>query len=176
MLSTLLLAGLLAGLVTATGTQPPARISPVTGAPRPMATSINTTSVTPATITFTAPNPISSPIVNGSASALVSWKTAGGSAARAWTLGVSAPAAFGSCSTVPASAVKVTCGTVTGGFAGACSAASNLSTTSTKVAGGNEGTGSTSYSVSLSFTLSDSWSYIASSSCSLSVTYTITAN
>jgi hypothetical protein len=97
--------------------------------------------------------------------------------ANAWTLTVSAAgASFSSCATVPASAVTVTCGSVTGGHTGACSTAATLSTTATKVAGGNEATGMASYSVNLSFTLADNWKYIASSSCSLSVSYTITAN
>jgi hypothetical protein len=51
-----------------------------------------------------------------------------------------------------------------------------LSTSAQQVASGNEASGSNkAYSVTLNFTLADSWSYIANSSCTLSLTYTVNA-
>jgi hypothetical protein len=77
---------------------------------------------------------------------------------------------------VPVSAVKVTCANVTGGSFGTCAAGVTLSTTGQNVAGGLESTANNApYSVTLNFTLADSWSYIANSSCSISLTYTVTA-
>jgi hypothetical protein len=87
-----------------------------------------------------------------------------------------AAASFASCATVPRSAIKVTCGGVTGGSAGSCGGAITLSGASQQVASGKESTSTnTPYSVTLNFTLADSWSYIANSSCTLSLTYTVTA-
>jgi hypothetical protein len=139
------------------------------------ATTITSASVTPGTISFNTSNPDSQPVVNGSATATVTWQTAN-SLLQKWTLAVSAPASFGSCGTVPASAVTVTCGTVSGGFGGTCGGATTISTTPVQIASGYEGIGTGTYTVALTFTLQDSWKYIASTSCSLSVTYTITAD
>ena len=141
-----------------------------------MATSVSNAAVTPSAITFTANDPDTNSTVSGSANAQVSWKTTGGATARTWSVTVSAPATFSSCATVPASAVTVSCVSVSGGHSGTCGGAAALSTTGTQVASGEESTGTASYSVTLGFTLADSWKYIASSSCSLSVTYNITAN
>lgn len=176
MFPTVLFAGLLSGIASGPVTQAPTRVSPAIVRPQPMATSIPTMSVTPAAITFTATDPTGTPVVNGSAGAVVQWSIAGGKTTKGWTLGVSAPTTFSACSTVPASAVNVTCGSVTGGNAGACSAATSLTNSPVTIASGNESTGTVNYTVNLTFTLQDSWEYIASSSCSLAVTYTITAN
>ena len=173
MLPTVLFAGLLSGIASGSVSQTPARATPAIIKPLPMATALSKESVTPAAITFTATDPTGTPVVTGSATAVVTWTTKGGATANSWTLGVSAPSTFAACSTVPASAVKVTCGSVTGG---ACSAATNLTNTATTIASGKESTGTANYTVNLTFTLQDSWKYIASSSCSLTVTYTITAN
>jgi hypothetical protein len=155
---------------------PPQRPAPVATTPRPRATSITNAAATPATVTFTATNPDTTPSVTGSAAVAVTWQTPG-NFLGSWNLQVSAPSTFGSCSTVPASAVTVTCGSVSGGFNGSCGTATTLSATPTQIANGIEGFfTTTSYTVSLTFTLQDSWKYIASSSCSLSVSYLITAN
>lgn len=179
MLPTLLLSKFLTGmLLVPASSQAPGKVSPAAiSKPVPQATTIAGPTVTPAVITFLATDPDGSPVVSGSSGAVISWSTAG-SVLGAWTLKVNAPATFGSCPTVPVSAVTVSCGSVTGGFGGACSGNSSLSTTPTQVAGGTEGLlgfGS-AFTVNLTFTLADSWKYIASSLCSLSVTYTITAN
>jgi len=142
----------------------------------PMATTLSAISASPATISFTATDPDLGPFA-GNSSATVSWSTSGGSAGSTWTLKVQASAAtFASCGTVPTSAVKATCTGVAGGSAGTCGAAVNLSTSAQQVASGNEASGAgKAYSVTLNFSLADSWSYIANSSCSLTLTYTVTA-
>lgn len=166
---------LLSAILLAPASRAPGVATPAAVRLQPLAVTLSGASATPAAITFSATDPTGTPVVNGSSAASVNWTT-NGSVFGAWTLKVSAPAAFASCATVPASAVTVSCGSVTGGFGGACGAATSLSTTPTQIASGNEGFNTVSYSVNLSFTLADSWKYIASSSCSLSVTYTITAN
>jgi len=144
----------------------------------PMATTLSAISASPGTISFTATDPDLGS-ASGSSSATVSWSTSGGSAASTWNLKVHAAAAsFTNCATVPRSAIKVTCGGVTGGSAGSCGGAITLSGTSQQVASGKESASNgASYSVTLNFTLADSWSYIAkqSPSCTLSLTYTVTA-
>ena len=144
---------------------------------KPLATTINTAiAATPATVTFTATNPDSAPSDSGSATVTLTWKTAGGATARTWNVKASAPAAFTSCATVPSSAVTATCTSVTGGTGSTCSAAGALSTAGIQIASGDEATGTAAYTVKLTYTLADSWEYIASSSCSLTVTYLLTAN
>jgi len=142
----------------------------------PMATTLSAVTASPATISFTATDPDAGPYA-GSSSATVSWSTSGGSVGSTWTLKVQASAAtFASCGTVPTSAVKATCTGVAGGSAGTCGGAVNLSTSAQQVASGNEASGAgKAYSVTLNFTLADSWSYIAKSSCTLTLTYTVTA-
>jgi hypothetical protein len=89
---------------------------------------------------------------------------------------LAAATSFTNCATVPRSAVRVTCTGVAGGTAGACGGAITLSGAGQQVASGKEATGAgKAYSVTLSFSLTDSWSYIAGSSCTLSLTYTVTA-
>jgi hypothetical protein len=172
MLPTLLFSGILLASASA---KAPGTLSPAVVRLAPQATSISNQSVTPAAITFTATSPDNSPVVSGSSSALVGWSI-DGNTNISWTLSVSAPATFGSCPTVPASAVTVSCGTVSGGTGGVCGGSRSLSTTPTQIANGAGASGNRSYSASLSFTLQDSWKYIASSSCSVTVTYSITAN
>jgi hypothetical protein len=144
----------------------------------PMATSLSAISASPGTISFTATDPDLG-TVSGNSTATVSWTTSGGSAASTWNLKVHAAAAsFTNCATVPRSAISVTCGGVTGGTAGNCGGAITLSGASQQVASGKEAAGANQpYSVTLNFTLADSWSYIAkqSPSCTLSLTYTVTA-
>jgi hypothetical protein len=143
----------------------------------PAVTGLGTVSATPSTISFTSTNPDSG-TVSGSSSATVSWTTSGGSSSSTWNLKVQAAASsFTSCATIPTSAVTVTCNSVSGGSSGACKSAVTLSsTTAQQVASGKESTSTNApYSVTLNFTLTDSWEYIANSSCTLSLTYTVTA-
>ena len=169
---------MLLALVIIAGTmaaQPGGQMAPATLKLKPLATTTSNAAVSPSTLTFTASNPDTSPTV--AASAVVSWKSTASSFGATWNLKVSAPASFNSCSTIPASAVTVSCTAVTGGSNRTCGTSTGLSTTPTQIANGTEPfLTATSYSVKLNFTLQDSWKYIASSSCSLSVTYTITGN
>ena len=156
--------------------QPTAKVSPATVSPKLGFTTISNTTITPASITFSATDPTNRPVVSGSSAAVVSWTTTG-SFFGTWNLAVSAPASFTSCPTIPISAVTVSCGSVTGGTGGACGGSSALSTAGVQMASGTQGLLlAANYSVNLNFTLQDSWKYIASSSCSLTLTYTITAN
>ena len=152
-----------------------------TGKLRPMAASPQvgnfTLTVNPATITFSATNPGTIPVVAGSSSVIATWSAL--ASGNNWSLTVQATTpTFTNCSTVPVSAVTVSCSapSITGlGGSANCAAASPLSNTrAVTVASGSEGTISWSYSVTISFTLADSWSYIAETSpaCTLSLTYT----
>ena len=158
--------------------QKPKVVVPAANRILPMATSLSAITASPGTISFTATDPDLGSVA-GSSAATVSWTTSGGSAASTWTLQVSAAAAsFTNCGTVPRSAVRVACGGVTGGSAGACGGSFNLSGAGQQIASGKESASSNApYSVTLSFTLADSWSYIAKTapSCTLSITYTVTA-
>lgn len=142
----------------------------------PLTATVGTLTASPATISFTATDPDLGSVA-GSAASTASWTTSSGSTTSAWNLQIQAAAAsFTGCATVPMSAVTVTCGSVTGGTSGACKPAITLSTTAQQVATGNESASTNApYSVTLSFSLADSWKYIAKSSCTLTLTYTVTA-
>jgi len=137
-----------------------------------------TVNVSPATITFSATNPDSSPTDSGSSTASVSWTNLDFAQGN-WSLTVQAgSSSFSTCPTVPVSAVTVTCATVNTsiGGSGACSPSFTLSPSAQTVAGGAQGPITYNYAVTLNFTLADSWKYIAetSPSCSLSLSYTAT--
>ena len=131
--------------------------------------------VTPATVTFSATNPDTSPVDSGSATTSVSWTNLDFNTG-AWNLTLQATSSsFANCPTVPVSAVTVSCASVstTFGGSGACSPSFALSTSAQTVAGGNQGFITYNYNVTLNFTLADNWKYIAemSPSCSLSLSY-----
>jgi hypothetical protein len=134
-----------------------------------------TLNASPASISFNASNPQTSPVVAGSSTSSITWSILSGG--DTWELTVQAASpSFTNCPFVPISAVTVTCASASvGSFGGsaACAGAFPLSTTPTRVAGGNEGVVALNYSVTLNFTLADSWKYIAeiSPACSLSLTY-----
>lgn len=142
---------------------------------QPHATSITSLTAAPATLNFALVSPNNPAISNAST---VSWKTGGGAANKTWTLAVAAPAAsFTGCAEVTPAAVTVTCGSVTGGTGGACSGTVTLTTANQTIATGNEGTGTTSYSVSLTISIADSWTYKGhTAACTLAPNYTLTAN
>jgi hypothetical protein len=140
-----------------------------------------TVTATPTTISFTGTNPATAPLVAGSAQAVVTWSY-NGTHLNPWNLTVSALSTpFTGCSTVPISAVTVTCSSATltgngaGGAAG-CSPASKLSTAATQVASGTQNSNTGTYTVNLTFALADSWNYIATTgqACSLTLTYNAT--
>ena len=151
--------------------------------PSPAATPGNLTA-TPATIQFAANNPGSA--VAGNSSATVQWTISGGLRGNTWTLSVYANSStFSGCSTVPASAVAVSCSSATASGTGATATCQSggpftLPTTAPgqQVASGNEGASfinPTSFSIVLKYQLTDSWSYIANTSCPLTITYTVNA-
>lgn len=138
-----------------------------------------TLNVSPATISFTATNPDSSPVDAGSSAATVSWQNLDFSQGS-WNLTVQALSpGFTNCPTVPISAVTVSCASASATIGGSasCSAPFTLSTSPQVVAGGNQALLTYSYSISLNFSLNDNWKYIAetSPSCSLSLSYVATA-
>jgi hypothetical protein len=131
--------------------------------------------VSPATITFSATDPDTAPVVAGSAPASVTWQNLDFNSG-AWGLTVQANAStFSNCPTVPVSAVTVSCASASTSIGGSasCSAPFTLSTTAQTVASGSQSFLTYSYSVTLNFTLADNWKYIAetSPSCSLSLSY-----
>ena len=113
------------------------------------------------------------------AAATVNWDVLGGSNQRTWSVSVQASeSTFAGCSTIPVSAVTVACTTATvngGGGTGSCNGSFNLSTVANQVAGGTEGDGKRAYFLQLSFFLAESWQYIASPSCTLTLIYTVNA-
>ena len=154
----------------------PSVVVPNSILPKGGGTTMSAVSANPGTISFTATDPDLG-AVSGSSAATISWMTSGGSGGNTWSLSVQASGtSFTGCATVPTSAVTATCTGVSGGSGGTCGGSVPLSTAAQQVASGNEASGNNkAYSVTLSFTLADSWSYIANSSCSLSLTYTVTA-
>ena len=179
MLSSLLSIALFAAAAAAQ----PAAVRPKVQAAiiRPLITTVNITA-TPATITFTATNPAITPDA-GSQSAVVQWSGYNGTHPNPWNLTVSGGSAtFGSCLTVPISAVTVTCTSTTlvGGGTGTavCGAPFALSTGATAVAGGVQNGSTATYTINLTFSLADNWKYIATNgqTCSLTLTYTANLN
>lgn len=143
----------------------------------------------PGSISFIASNP-GSGSVSGSSPASVNWTVQSGNRLQTWSLSVQADAGyFSGCPTVPVSAVGVECSgasvsgpevilgtlTVGGGGTGVCGGGFSLSTVAHQVAGGAEGDGTQVYSVQINYSLAESWRYVANSSCSLSLTYTVNA-
>jgi len=151
-------------------------------APVPMATTLSAMSATPSPIQFTANDPGSA--VAGNSTATVAWTITGGASGNTWTLSVYANSTtFTGCTTVPASAVGVTCtsATHTGTRPTAtCQSGGpyTLPTTAPgqQVASGNEGNATAhTFTVVLTYQFKDSWSYIANANCPLTITYTVNA-
>jgi len=145
--------------------------------PTAAAATVNSYSVSPATVTFNMTDPDAG-LVTGSPTATVAISITGGAPSRNWTQYVQAnSSSFSGCTAIPASAVTVTCTSVTlnnvGGSpgSGSCSGAFALSTSATQVAGGKEGTKTDNFTISISFTLADSWQFIPNL-CPLTLTYT----
>lgn len=155
-------------------------LSPADG-PIPLAT-LSTLKATPATIQFTANNPGSA--VAGNSSATVTWTLTGGVRFNTWTLSVYANSTtFTGCTTVPASAVGVSCSSATvtggGGATAACQTGGPFTLPTTapgqQVASGREGNAASSpFTVVLNYQFTDSWQYIANT-CPLTITYTVNA-
>jgi hypothetical protein len=146
------------------------------------ATTVGSLTATPGTIQFTANDPGSA--VTGNSSATVQWTITGGVSGNTWTLSVYADSAtFTGCSTVPASAVGVTCTSAT--HTGTRPTATcqpggpfTLPTTAPgqQLASGNEGNaGAHTFTVVLAYQFTDSWEFIANASCPITITYTVNA-
>jgi hypothetical protein len=134
---------------------------------------------TPAAIRFTATDPDQGAVAGTPAT--ITWTVSGGSLFRTWSVSVYADrSTLNGCGTVPTSAIRVSCSsaTVSGGFGnGACAAPFSLSGTPQLVASGRQGFFTNTYTVNVNFSFTDSWRYIASNgpSCSLTMTYSVTA-
>jgi hypothetical protein len=139
---------------------------------------VSALTATPGTISFSASNP-NSGVAAGSSTASLNWTLQGGLNLQTWTVSVQATAGnFSGCSTVPVSAVTVSCtGASVGGGAGTgtCRGPFTLSTVAQPVASGAQGLLTQAYSVQINYTLADSWRYVANSACTLSLTYTVNA-
>ena len=160
----------------------PLPLQPVSALPRIVlgffAVSVSSFTATPNPISIAASDPDTNP--SPSASATLRWTQSGAAGNKTWNVKVTAPASFPGCSTVPISAVTVTCDSVsasnTAQWSGSCAGSATLNTTGVTLASGNEGDNQTrNLTVNLHYTLADSWRYIGGS-CSLNLTYTVTAN
>jgi hypothetical protein len=145
-------------------------------------TTLSAMSATPSTIQFSANDPGSA--VAGNSTATVQWTITGGVNGNTWTLSVYANSTtFTGCTTVPASAVGVTCtsATHTGTRPTAtCESGGPFTLPTTapgqEVASGNEGSAGThTFTVVLTYQFTDSWEFIANASCPLTITYTVNA-
>ena len=138
---------------------------------------VNSLLASPSSISFQASNP-NGGVVSGSSPASLSWAIPDGSNLKTWTLSVQADSStFSGCPSIPISAVVVSCGSASGGggATGTCSGSFPLSTTPQQIAGGAQGDAANSYFVSANFTLAESWHYVAKSSCSITLTYSVNA-
>jgi hypothetical protein len=126
---------------------------------------------------ISATDPDNNPTPNSS-SVTVVWTQGSGSTNKTWNIKVATPSS--GCSTVPISAITVTCDSVTAtnttGWSGTCSAAAALTTSGTQIASGYEGSStSRNITVILHYTFADSWKFVGGT-CSPVLTYTVTAN
>lgn len=137
---------------------------------------------TPATITFTSPDPDTTP-TSGSSVGTVTWTMDGNN--KNWSVTANATSAsFTGCTAIPVSAVQFSCSGFTnlggGNKNGGCiSGTLTLSTMPQTIASGSaQGNGSGASSFTVSFTFTDAWKYPASpgSTCSVSINYDVTAN
>ncbi len=150
---------------------------PTTVVIRPEAIGISSYTVSPASVTFAAANPTTTPSVSGSSTVTLSFSLTGGKTSRTWDIQLkSTTATFAGCTTVPLSAITATCGSVTGGTGGTCAGGFAVSTTNTLVASGNEANATSSYSVTLNFNLADDWKYLPATCTAQTFSYLLTAN
>jgi hypothetical protein len=141
---------------------------------------IQNITATPATVTFQSADPDLSPVAGSPVT--VTWRFTGGNPGQTWNVGVSASSpAMTNCGGVPASAITVSCRSVSmsGGSQGtgswSCSQPFPLSTTNQQVAGGRQMDGNANYAVDISYSFQDSWRYrgAVTPACSLTLTYTV---
>jgi hypothetical protein len=132
-------------------------------------------SVSPQTVTFRSTDPDATPVA---AASTVSWTVWLGSGA--WSLSVRANSpTLTNCPSVPVSAIRVRCVSVSvGGIpagSGSCAQPFALSTTAQTVASGTQGRLVAGYNISLSYEFTDSWRYRGATAppCSLTLTHSI---
>jgi hypothetical protein len=140
---------------------------------------VSALTATPGAISFSASNPDSGLVV-GSSSATVNWVVQVGVNLLPWSVSLQATAnTFTSCPSIPISAIRATCaGTSVGGGGGTATCTGGtltLSTVAQQIASGSQGLGTQDYTVLINFALAESWRYVANSSCSLTLTYTVHA-
>ena len=160
----------------------PLPVAPVFPLPRIavgyLATAVSGLMVSPNPTSISATDPDNNPMPNSS-SVTVVWTQTGGSHTGTWNVKVATPSS--GCATVPISAIKVTCDSITatntlGGWSGSCSAAAALTITGTQIASGTEGNPtSRNIIITMHYTFADSWKYVGGT-CSPVLTYTVTAN
>ncbi len=129
---------------------------------------VGSTSVSPATVTFTSSTPDNT---QTNSTTQVKLTTSGLTGSATWHVWAKAAAAsFTGCNTPPMTSVTVACGTATNVT---CSASAALSDTSdgTEVA---SGTGNKTASFYITYTFQDAWNYSEGTSCTLSVSYIYT--
>ncbi|MCL6545354.1 MAG: hypothetical protein K6T61_08985 [Bryobacteraceae bacterium] len=132
-------------------------------------------SVSPQTLSFRSSDPDSAPVT---ATASVTWSVWLGRGS--WNLSVRAGSpTLANCPSVPVSAIRVRCASVSvGGFpagSGACAQPFLLTTASQQVAAGTQGRIFANYNINIIYEFTDSWKYRGANAppCSLTLTYTI---
>jgi hypothetical protein len=170
--------GILLAAVMASGPAGPAAtpsIRQVPGAFAPLAVGIISQSAS--LVSFNLNDPDGAPVSSGGT---VTWTVTGGRTAKGWNLYMSSGGAttLTNCTEVPISAVRVTCGTVSGGTTGTCDSGGTLTTTEVEIARGPEAANTYTTTVSLTYSITDAWKYKGHTTpaCSLNVSYHISAN
>lgn len=137
---------------------------------------VGTITPTPSTVALTHTNPASSP---ASSSVTLTFTMSGGATAKTWNITVQADqSTLANCSAISTSTITVNCASasVTNGGTGTCSGSFPLSSTSAnQVASGQQGSGTSNYTVQITYQFSDSWRY-KGNTCSLNLTYVVTQN
>jgi hypothetical protein len=142
-------------------------------------TTITGASSSPLSVSFNLNDPDAAP-VTGSGS--VGWNIVSGFASSTWTLGInSTGVSFTNCGEIPPGAVTAQCSSVgtQGSASGSCTgSAVTLTSSPQRIAGGTQKNGTGAYNVNVKFSITDAWKYIGhtTTSCTLGITYTITAN
>jgi hypothetical protein len=148
---------------------------PRAAAIRPLST-ISSFAVVPAALQIRSDDPDASP---APVVTTVTWQAQKGAKDAIWKLTIRAGAgSFTNCGSVPISAVRVACSTISGGGGGGastCNAPFALSGAPQQVAGGNDRPGNRRYAVTLLLSFSDKWKYTSSlgTACSLDLVYSL---
>jgi hypothetical protein len=139
----------------------------------PLWAAVGTITSTPSTVVFNS-TPTSGTVFS---SVTLTWQMSGGATDKTWNITVQADqSTLANCPSISTSTISVNCtsATVTNSGSGTCSGSFPLSSSSaTQVASGQQGSGSSNYTVQITYQFgSDSWSYQAKT-CSLNLTYVV---